>query len=292
MTPHEYMQAYRELKVPIVGDDDKVQSFKTVEVHKYLLNQDDNVSKSTNAFDTLLGKLRDHFAKPKATLTVFVGAAGAEKKVFESWNDAWSFGRKAYLGKACPEEIQITLQLVVRFKMETADNLQTYCDKATDGLAQGRVGLDCNGFVGNYIDHGLRGKAWDDAKLGGGKFTADQGIATIMRGLGPEVKSLDDLKNFQMYVMGLVDPSNGQVIDRFAGKLTGHIVVTSGMNTVGLPNIAHDVMQAIESTHDVGLTESNYELLSGKNFLFEVRRGSKLGTPYEKETFRLRELNS
>lgn len=299
MLPHEYMQLYREMKVPIVGDDDQLQSLQPVDVHKYLLALQDgttgspehyNIQGSANAMGTLESKLNDFFKKPKASLTVFVGPSGTESKTFKTAGELWYFARKAYWGKACPEEIQITLQLVVRFGMERAENLQAYCDKGTDDLAQGRIGLDCNGFVGNYIDHGFHGTKWDAVTTS--DYTANQGIESIMNGLGPEVKSLDDIKMLQTYVMGLVDPATGRVINRFAGSLTGHIVVTSPFTFLSALLLQSGiVMQAVESTHDAGLTESNYELLSGKNYVFEVRRGSKIGTPYEKEKFRIRPLN-
>jgi hypothetical protein len=47
-------------------------------------------------------------------------------------------------------------------------------------------------------------------------------------------------------------------------------------------------MKVVESTLDAGLTESHYMLLSGKDYVFTVSRGSKKGTAYENMNVRMR----
>ena len=300
MTAHDYMGLYRNLRVPIVNEKDERTGWQTVDVHQYLLTQQDsaagspehyNVQNATSGLGTLESKIRDHFSKKGASLKVFVGTAEVDERTFQSANDVWYFARKAFFGKGSPEEVQITLQLVLRFGLEVPARLQAYCDVATDVLAQGRVGLDCNGFVGNYLDHGFHDKAWDADKIGFSNYTANTGVKDIMDRMGPEVKSLDDIGPLQLYAMGLVDPVTKQVINRVSGSHTAHCVVTTPFTLVGmLGNKAYIQMQVVESTLDKGLTESDYLLLSGSHSVFEVRRGSKVGTPFERMSVRMRPL--
>ena len=297
MTARDYMGLYRKLQVPIVDENEKATDFAEVDIHSYLLSQRDNakdkpehynIQNSGHGIGSMESNLHDHFVKKGATLKVFVDG---QEKTFLSFNEAWYYARKAYFGKASPQEVQITLQLAVRFKLTTKQDLQTYCDARTDDLAQGRIGLDCNGFVGNFIEHGNGDKAWDADKIGESNYLANVGIKDIMDKMGPEVESAEGINFAETYVLGLIDPATNQVINQQAGKLTAHIVVTTP-TTVSIKENEQTFVQfrAVESTHDVGLTESDYRLLSGKNKIFEVRRGSKIGTDKEKMKFKIRAL--
>jgi hypothetical protein len=298
MTPHEYKELYRNLLVPIVNEKDERTGWQKVDVNRYLLtNQDNkkgepehyNIQNSKNGLGTLYGKLHTHFAKPGASIKVYVGSAELDERVFKTFYDVWYYANKAFWGKGSPEEIQITLQLVLRFKLATPQTLQAYCDEKTDGLAQGRVGLDCNGFVGNYLEHGHRGGAWDGHKVGFQAYEANTDIATIMSKLGPEVKSLNDINIHDTYVMGLVDPTSKRVIARFSGGSTGHIVISTPFTFIATDGVKRNIkMNVVESTLDAGLVESEYMLLSGKDYVFTVSRGSKKGTIYEKMNVRMR----
>ena len=286
MTAHEYKEIYRNLQVPIVNEKDERTGWQKVDVHKYLLSQKDNkagepehynIQKTTKGLGDLYSKVKAHFAKKDATLKVYVAIAEVQEKTFNSFKDVWYYASKAFWGKASPEEVQITLQLAVRFKLTEATALQNYCDEKTDGLAQGRIGLDCNGFVGNYLEKGVRCKPWDDNKPGFTNYEANNGIQSIMGKLGREVKSLNDIRFLQNYVMGLVDSKTKQVVNQFSSTGgVGHIVVTTPFTFPamhkGKPLIK---MQVVESTPDAGLTESEYFLLSGKDYVFRVFRGSK-----------------
>jgi hypothetical protein len=107
--------------------------------------------------------------------------------------------------------------------------------------------------------------------------------------LGPEVKSLDDINLHDTYVMGLVDPTSKQVIARFSGSATGHIVITTPFTFIATDGVNRTIkMKVVESTLDAGITESEYQVLSGKDYVFTVSRGSKKGTVYEKMNVRMR----
>ena len=48
-----------------------------------------------------------------------------------------------FYGKGSPEDCQLAAQLAVLVKRTSKEQLPRYCDK--------NMGLDCNGFVGNYV---------------------------------------------------------------------------------------------------------------------------------------------
>ncbi|MFN2532840.1 MAG: hypothetical protein ABR555_16235 [Pyrinomonadaceae bacterium] len=275
MTASAYKDLYLNLRVPVVDETGKRIGTEPVRIDQYLLaERRPNLEKT---LDHLMGPLRNHFKKPGSTLTVFVGTGQVSEKLFRSWGDAWYFAKKPLWGKGSPEEAQIALQLALRFKVvNTTSELQQYCDD--------NVGLDCNGFVGNYLEHGYRGKPWDSDKVGA-DFVANQGVRDLMGKLGPEVKSINDLEITETYVMGIVDPQTKQVINKGTFPNIAHTVVTTPLMFVGMfdgkPSVT---MQVVESTGFVGLTESTYFLLSGANHVFSIWRTSKK----EKRQFRLR----
>lgn len=295
MTAHTYKELYRNLNVPLVNENEEITGWRKVDVNKYLLvsnknagktdavthkplAEDYNIQHSTNALDALGSKIKAHFAKPGAKIKVFVSTAELDERVFNTAGELLYRSQKAFWGKGSPEEIQITLQLAVRFKLVTPENLQQYCDDKTDRLAQGRIGLDCNGFVGNYLVHGFRGNPWDSEKA---KDThlASTGIRDIMSTLGPEVKTIDDIGMLETYVMGLVG-ADGQVIN--GGASWGHIVVTTPFTRPvvnSFPSyVPSIIMRVVESTGDVGITESDYVIQSVQKGIFTVWRGSKSQT--------------
>ena len=176
MSPSDYKECYLQLQVPVIVDD-KVTRWTQVELSHYLLvtkidkttgavTWDDNHPDNQAAYDALLGKLKQHFAKKGATLIVHVKPVlgGIEHSEFDDVNELWYYARKAFYGKGTPEEAQITLQLADRFGLLKGGTMQAYCDKF--------LGLDCNGFVGNYLVHGLREGDWQSAEPKGTDYLA------------------------------------------------------------------------------------------------------------------------
>jgi hypothetical protein len=279
MKPSEYESRYNDLFVPIFDREGDFLRWTTVTLNKYVLivRQDDEGKvywdaghpQNQQRFDELLGKTRDYFRRPPASLKVVVqpGDRSEDSKVFSSWQTLWYRARKAFLGKACPEEAQITLQLAMRFKLTNEDGLQDYCDKF--------LGLDCNGFVGNYIVHGWRGADWDSETDSG--FLANQGIRTIMEHNGTKVTKLDDVDTLGTYLLGLVDRNSGQIIDRFGSVGVGHLLVTEpGTKTITMyEKKPVPALLGVESTGGVGLIDRNCDLVSvTKDGVFTVKRWS------------------
>lgn len=209
---------------------------KNVDINKYLLARGDNavgspehynISNATKGIGDLGSKIREYFAKGNKELKVVVGLAERGEWIFRSVNEASYYALKGYWGKACPEELQITLQLVLRFGITDELGLQRYCDEATDRFAQGRIGLDCNGFVGNFLQHAAGGASWNDNKVGFSDYPANNGIRGIMGKLGPELKRSADLDRAQTYVLGLANPTTSQVINQYEAPYFAHIMVTT-----------------------------------------------------------------
>jgi hypothetical protein len=228
--PMAYAARYLSLPVPVVVDD-KVTRWDLVRLDRYLLITgldkdggmvwDKNHPNNKAALNAMLGQLRAHFAKKGATLTVHVTERDGARahSEFDAWFPLWYFARKAFFGKGSPEAASITLQLAARFNLLEGLGLQGYCDKY--------LGLDCNGFVGNYLVHGRRGGDWELAEPPNAKdnYLANTQIDYIIKQNATAVTKIEDLKPSSSYLLGLVGPS-GRVIPQIEGGMFGHILVT------------------------------------------------------------------
>jgi hypothetical protein len=289
MSPSDYKDAYHRLQVPVIVDD-KVEHWSEVRLDQYVLitkvdkdagtvTWDDNHPDNQSAHDGLLSKLMAHFAKKGATLTVHVKPVlgGIEHSEFDTWKELWYYARKPFFGKGTPEEAQINLQLAARFGLLKGGTLQAYCDKY--------LGLDCNGFVGNYLVHGLREGDWQSAEPMGTNYLANNTIRPIIKGSGTAITKMEDLVPVNSYILGMVGQS-GQVIDQYEGGSFGHIVITQppmvwettyreGTKARQVPTI-----MAVESTGGVGLCEHGAQFLGVDNTgVFTVRRFSHMHSP-------------
>jgi hypothetical protein len=277
MTPREYEILYKDLEVPILQDE-KVVRWESVELSEYVLivsqnpmTWDDQHPHNQAAYDALLGTLWGHFGQAnqkKATLTVHFQTAdgGREHVEFDRWQDLWYHARKALLGKASPEETVITLQLAARFGLLKSGDVQDYCDTY--------LGLDCNGFVGNYLVHGFgAGSPWDSES--GEGYLANQQITSI-------VNKKVNVKNISpggMYLFAMVG-ANGNVVPG-GGLPAGHIFVTNSN-----PQWPSDYIEgksvskvwtamATESTGGgVGLITAPCQFVRDKDGIFTIKRQS------------------
>jgi hypothetical protein len=286
MTPSEYRQCYQPLKVPVIVDE-KVQGWRDVRLEKYLLivkndpfTWDAQHPDNQAAHDGMLGKLMEHFKKKGATLTVHVKAVGGgvEHAEFDTWQEIWYYARKALLGKGCPEECQITLQLAERFGLLKGATVQDYCTKY--------LGLDCNGFVGNYLAHGYRKEEWLSPQPKGENYLANTTVGAIMNANGTAVNSFEELTPACTYILGLVGKS-GKIIERYEGDSFAHIVITQPpmqwetSYTEGKTVRQVPTLMAVESTGGgVGLCERAALFLSvTKDGIFTVKRLSHPNAP-------------
>jgi hypothetical protein len=220
MTPSEYAARYLPVMVPTDGPDKPVP----VKISHYRLPSGAGEREKQNFVDAL-NRYRAAQGK-NFVLQVYINGEALE--IMESKE----FGHHVYrpfLGKGSPEECQLVLQLAVLTNYKTADQLQGWADNA--------LGLDCNGFVGNYVFHEWMGNDWDVQPPNDGHDnyfngpTAD--IDTLFHlASGPhEEHALDDLdlvKPHDTYLVARVDGS-GKVIAGAAatrGGLPGHLAIT------------------------------------------------------------------
>ena len=290
VTPLEYAEHYRNISVHANGQTrDKVR----VEIYR--------IGKPDAEQGTLWQKLKEHFAlnkkkDPNYRLRLRVGAADEE---FLSADQLLRRVVNPYWGKGSPEDCQITLEVAVLLGRTSLDRAKDY--------ANSHLGLDCNGFVGNYIWHVHQGHAWNTWPEGADEQKQpypSANIASIMdwaKTAGREITDISEMRPAKMYVLAMVG-TNHRVIPGGPGGPHGHIVITEpnrfmersfvhdslGFYDLGLAKkdaYGHPAYYAIESTgpeHQVGLRDSWYAFRPLKDTkgneipaVFNVLRGSK-----------------
>lgn len=284
MSPFDYAQIYWNLPVPLINAAGEVTSWELFRINKYRLanrisdDPETYDADTTAALSEYANKVKPFADKETKEVKVFTknddGSVNEQIFTRVQENKLLGIAKRAIWGKGSPEECQITLQLAYRFGLApTAQELQKY-------VADGKIGLDCNGFVGNYMQRVL-----------GKKVDSTTRIDDLLQA-GRPVKSFDEMTNVNLYVLGMVD-DNGNVIGRVVNGKHGHIMITTFSpytDTVGVvfngpnhtnPGKVSKSVQVLESTGGRGLVESTYLLLdeekkNGVNTgVFKVYRGSK-----------------
>jgi hypothetical protein len=173
--------------------------------------------------------------------------------------------RGPFSGKGSPEACQIVLQLANHFGL--APDMQQYATR--------NLGLDCNGFVGNYLWHIKGGRSWTNLGMGNWDLGPDAHITEFFR-VKQFLTKWTDFNPHRLHLLGMVD-ATGQIIKGGPNSRAGHI----GITDPDWP--ATGQMMVVESTGAewVGLTESLYSLrgtrtLGGK-VVFDVDRSVKMG---------------
>jgi hypothetical protein len=160
--------------------------------------------------------------------------------------------RYAFVGKGAPEHCQLVLQLVDHWKL-APDGLQSYADNV--------LGLDCNGFVGNYLWHANRQQSWSSLGLGKHQEGPDVSIDGYFD-RRKAIRRWEDLNPARSYIMGLVKA--GKVVPGGSALNAGHIAITEPGRFRLATADQRPAVWAVESTaaHDPGLWESWYSFLS------------------------------
>lgn len=300
MTPLQYAQKYKNLEVYIYTDEQANAAigdappsggeWQTVKVDSYRLGLKQAYQKTVDSIALFKDKVRPHINEKDESITVWVKTVAGDivSKTYHSRNEIAENINDPFYGKGSPEEVQIVLQLAVRYGLFPKEKLQIYCDN-------GNIGLDCNGFVGNYLRHVWQGKPWaTDARSKSEKkteFDANTMIQSIMKfsGSTQAVKTLEEIERqpFSSYFMAMAN-QNGQILDHVKnpdGSVShGHIVITEPNTFKKVPSFSASgktytnisSICVIESTGGVGLVNSTYHILSAdKNGTFSVYRGSK-----------------
>lgn len=290
VTPLEYAERYRSISVSANGQTrDKIR----VEIYR--------IGKPDAEQGTLWQKLKEHFTlnkKKDANYQLSLLVNGTQQK-FASYQELLRRVVSPYYGKGSPEDCQITLELAVLLGRTSIDRVQDYANK--------HIGLDCNGFVGNYLWHEHQHHPWntwpegDDAH---GQPYPSANIASILewtKKAGREITSIADMRAAKSYVLALVD-GHHRVIPGGPNSPSGHIVITEPNKFMGQSFVfnslggydlgwarkdayGHPAYYAVESTGPemhVGLRESWYAFRSVQDAhhhdipgVFNVFRGSK-----------------
>jgi hypothetical protein len=210
--------------------------------------------------------------------------AGITEDVTLTPDKALSHFRQPFGGKGTPEQAQIAIQLTYRYHKtkSTPDQFVANCNF---------IGLDCNGFVGNYIQRAVQGLGWQQANN-----NVDPGPNAMIEGLlkqGDKVADIKDLKAAATYILGHCTP-DGTIIDpdKDHPKNWGHVMITQpetlAQITGGL------TVKVVEATaHGKSeLREITYTILSSKKqargTVFKIWRGLTDDDPMDVRISRLK----
>jgi hypothetical protein len=189
--------------------------------------------------------------------------------------DWGAFAVYCFLGKGAPEHYQIVLQLADHWGL-APNGLQAYADSA--------LGLDCNGFVGNYIWHGKKRHAW--SKPGFKDLKGPDSLISHFFTGSTFVSRWEDINPSNTYLLGMVNKA-GQIVPGGAGPDTaGHIMITQpGTSSPGHFDTYSPRLWVVESTAGAirpGLTEGWYECLeyNDKTGVFTLDRGGDIQPPH------------
>jgi hypothetical protein len=196
--------------------------------------------------------------------------------------------RYAYVGKGSPESVQVALQLGAvdlpgSPPIVEPENFQAYCDKW--------LGLDCSGFVGNFLRHDYRGVAWADVNETDSEIKSNDLITEIWNKFDGTVRnSAEEIDPNDLNLLCMVD-GDGKIVGGGSGPY-GHIMISGPGERADVYNlksqlgVADDVgVPAIcvaESTGAVdpsdsknGLVRSFYAYVdrAGQPGVFRMHRG-------------------
>ena len=207
LTPVQYGERYWQLPVPVPNGPPV-----TVRIDKYHLGA------PKPAKDRLWSALRDHFAAqrrqtPGFQLRLTVNGQPVD---FGSTQEMLFHVLRPFFGKGSPEQGQVVLQLVVLLGIKQPAELQGYADE--------NLGLDCNGFVGNYLLHGRGQQPWTVLD-GAGSAVGPNSLITQIFAHGNTVTNGNSMFPNRSYILVEVDGS-GHVMPGGPGKSPGHIVIT------------------------------------------------------------------
>jgi len=291
VTPKEYKARYENIKVKRTNG-----TVETVRVRKYRLDGSTVNTAAMEAFRSTffsrgidtdltivtgsgevkiqgsLTKTEKRFKKAGVEVKISVEGAGGEVAATSSSGIDWgAICVYSFLGKGAPEHCQVALQLADHWGL-APNGLQAYADSA--------LGLDCNGFVGNYIWHGRKGNGW----ASGGYHDLrgpDSLISNFFVGASL-VSRWEEINPANTYLLAKVN-SGGQIIPGGQGPETaGHIMISEpGHRSPGHWDTYSPRLWVVESTGGAispGLTEGWYECLEydQKKKVFTLDRGPEI----------------
>jgi hypothetical protein len=154
MTPLEFANQYLEMDVfiyPLEADSEQANpdaagDWQHLKVGRYRLG--------ASSWDkTLWQDISPHLSQPVSVKVKNI--RGDTEDVTLTREQLWRHFHYPFVGKGSPEQAQIAIQLIYRYHKAvfTPDEF----------VAKDFIGLDCNGFVGNYIQRVVQNQDWSDA---------------------------------------------------------------------------------------------------------------------------------
>ena len=302
LTPQQYADCYRDLMVYTYTDAQALAAgasgpppgakLTPVCVCKYRLGLHGiQYRHKANSLSVFQAAVMSHVGGKSAPITVWVKRSidnEVESRTYRTREEVGKNFTDPFYGKGSPEEVQVVLQLAVRFGALLPEQLQAYCDN-------GNIGLDCNGFVGNYIHHIRAGHEWWDTTSKVDEINASSYIRSFESSKEfSSVGSLDDMvrNGSKIYVLMMCTEDgtlrdHEKVVDPVTGKETtryGHIMISEPNTLRELPNpYAKNAtmysLSVLESGGGIGLSKSTYWIHqpNPKRKVFAVNRGSVNG---------------
>lgn len=227
MTPSELLKQYTNMQVFIVPQGSDVTDegvWTPVQVKKYHLG----LSSYRALFWQDIGP---QVAKGTKVKVRTIDGRDVTTDVLTQ-DEIWNLFRFPFSGKGSPEQVQATIQLMFRFRQ----NKSTVEQFAGGEGAQDKynfIGLDCNGFVGNYLQRLF----WHKYDWLNQKNNVDPGPDTTIKDLFLDntdpLYALSDFNNANKstYLFVWCSP-DGEIWDNGTGPLkAGHIMITDpGVN--------------------------------------------------------------
>lgn len=133
-----------------------------------------------------------------------------------------------FVGKGSPEQAQIAIQLTYRYRRVSTP--------VADFLKADFIGLDCNGFVGNYIQRVVKGwgQSWTSFDN-----DRDPGPTTEMSDMiqsccDKPITSTTQLSAREIYIFVLCE-ADGTIINPGGKHSYGHVMITNPNSLIPLP---------------------------------------------------------
>jgi len=267
MKPSEYKARYENLKINL-GEGRST----TVAINKYRLGQPTDGGSNRTALMNKVGTELKDFQLLVGDDLAPVDPDVIKKPAFRT------VLASPYTGKGAPEHCQCVLQLAHHLGLTT--DVQKYADE--------NLGLDCNGFVGNFLWHAWKGNPWtnpgrNDADHDGPDMRLD-GFFDVRR--KNRIKQWSEI-NTNLLHLFIRTKESGEIIVSSSGNPIGHIVISEPGQTISAGADGHFGVRVVESTAShvpPGLSENSYAWLDERKAgttqaIFKVDRGADISGP-------------
>jgi hypothetical protein len=271
-TPLEYANQYRSLTVGF--NDGPV----TISIDQYLQGRHAKkggpaVTPWTGEADHLIDACVEDFRKQKKKDSSYQLTVSVDGKAVGIDNEKLLLRilHYAFEGKGSPQDCQVGAQMSVLQKRTTKANLQDYCNQ--------NMGLDCTGFVGNYLWYVVGGGSWPD-NMPGDDQGSNAEIDDILLNETTPLSDVDLITPSSTYVFGLLDPANKYIVAK-DGAEHAHVVISEPnkftknsfvFNSLGSfatgktdsqenSMYGHTGLVCVESTSHKGLIDSWYAIV-------------------------------